>query len=88
MFKNISIPSDTDFFVSDHQMVASIGMESTECKKSINYKTSIMDPLNYMLESVYCDVDSLQLDVILDAGLSSIAFAAYVGKNSSGESFK
>lgn len=49
-------------------------MNSTECEKWINYKTSIMDPVTYMLESVYSDVDSIQVDTILDAGISSIAF--------------
>lgn len=87
MYKNIVVPGETDFFVADHQKIISLGMDSTECGKYINYKTSIIDPITYMLESVYSDVDSLQIDTILDAGLSSIGFAAYVAKNSSGESF-
>lgn len=39
------------------------------------------------MESTYSDVDSLPIDVILDAGISSIAFAAYVSKNKDDESF-
>lgn len=40
-----------------------------------------------MLESTYSDVDSLPINVILDAGISSIAFAAYASKNNDDESF-
>ena len=87
MYKNISVPVETDFFVVNDQKIASLGMDATECQKYINYKTSIIDPITYMLESVYSDVDSLELDVILDAGLTSTAFAAYVAKNAEGESF-
>ena len=87
MYKNVSVPAQTDFFVVNDQVLTSMGMDARECEKFINYKTSIMDPIQYMLESVYSDVDSLELDVILDAGLSSTAFAAYVAKNSSGETF-
>ena len=88
MYKNLSIPAETDFFIASGQKVTSIGMDSSECGKYINYKTSIIDPITHMLEHVYSDVDSIQIDTILDAGLSSVAFAAYVAKNSSGESFK
>ena len=56
-------------------------MNYQECQKYINYKTSIIEPITYMLESVYSDVDSIQIDTILDAGLSSTAFAAYVARN-------
>lgn len=62
-------------------------MDEAECVRYINYKTSIIDPVTYMLESVYSDVDSLQIDTILDAGLSSIGFASYVARNADGESF-
>ena len=88
MYKNISVPVETDFFVVNDQKLTSIGMNSRECVKYINYKTSIMDPVQHVLESVYSDIDSLQIDVILDAGLSSTAFAAYVATNSEGESYK
>ena len=88
MYKNFSVPMETDFFVADNQKLISLGMQATECLKYINYKTSIIDPIKYMLESVYTDVDSLKLDVILDAGLTSTAFAAYVAKSEDGESYK
>ena len=65
----------------DHQRLTSLGMEARQCGKYINYKTSIMDPIEYMLESVYSDVDSLQIDTIIDCGISSAAFVAYVAKN-------
>ena len=81
MYKNISVPADTDFFVANSQKITSLGMDDQECVKWINYKTSILDPVTYMLESVYSDVDSLQIDAVLDAGLSSTAFAAYVAQN-------
>lgn len=87
MYKNISVPIETDYFMADHQILTSLGMEASECVKYINYKTSIMDPIQYVLESVYSDVDSLQIDVVLDAGLSSTAFAAYVARNEEGETF-
>ena len=87
MYKNLSVQSETDFFVINDQKITSMGMDDSECVKYINYKTSIIDPITYMLESVYSDVDSLQIDTILDAGLSATAFAAYVAKNSSGESY-
>lgn len=88
MYKNLSIPTETDFFVVNNQKIASIGMKADECQKYINYKTSIIDPITYMLESVYSDVDSIHIDTILDAGLSSIAFAAYVARSADGETFK
>ena len=87
MYKNVSIPVDTDFFVINDQKIASLGMDADECQKYINYKTSIIDPLTYVLESIYSDVDSLELDVILDSGLTATAFAAYVAKNDDGETF-
>ena len=62
-------------------------MSSGQCVKNINYKTSIIDPVTYMLESVYSDVDSIQIDTILDAGLTSTAFASYVQTNEDGEWF-
>ena len=88
MYKNVSIPQETDFFVADGQQITSIGMDPLECVKWINYKTSIMDPVQFTLDSIYSDVDSIQVDAILDAGLSSTAFAAYTASNSSGETFK
>ena len=88
MYKNVSIPVETDFFVVNDQKIVSLGMDATECQKYINYKTSIIDPITYVLESIYSDVDSLELDVILDSGLTSIAFAAYVAKNDDGETFE
>lgn len=87
MYKNVSIPVETDFFVINDQKIASLGMDADECQKYINYKTSIIDPITYVLESIYSDVDSLELDVILDSGLTSTAFAAYVAKNDDGETF-
>ena len=78
MYKNVSIPSQTDFFVVNDQKLTSLGMNAEECQKFVNYKTSIVDPITYVLESIYSDVDSVELDVILDAGLSSTAFMAYV----------
>ena len=63
-------------------------MEASECRKYINYKTSILDPIRYMLESVYSDVDSLFIDTILDAGLTSSAFTAYVARTEDGESYE
>jgi hypothetical protein len=87
MYKNVSIPGETDFFVADNQKLTSLGMEQSECIKYVNYKTSILDPITFMLENIYSDVDSLQIDTILDAGLSSTAFAAYVAKNGNGETF-
>jgi hypothetical protein len=87
MYKNFSVPGETDFFVADNQTITSLGMDSSECIKFINYKTSIIDPITYMLESVYSDVDSIMIDTILDCGLSAIAFQAYVAKNQNGESF-
>lgn len=88
MYKNFKVPAETDFFVMNGQRLISLGMEASECRKYINYKTSIMEPIRYMLESVYSDVDSLFLDTILDAGLSSTAFAAYVATTEDGESQK
>lgn len=88
MYKNLTIPNETDFFVCNDLKITSIGMSASECVKNINYKTSIFDPITHMLEHIYSDVDSLQLDVILDAGLSSTAFQAYVNKNQYGENYK
>ncbi len=62
-------------------------MTHQECLKYINYKTSIIDPIQYMLDSAYSDVDSLYLDAILDAGLSSTAFMAHAAKRADGQSF-
>jgi hypothetical protein len=59
MYKNLSIPKETDFFVIDHQKIVSLGMEANECGKYINYKTSIIDPITFTLESIYSDVDSI-----------------------------
>ena len=87
MYKNLSIPAETDFFMISGQKINSLGMDASECGKYINYKTSIIDPITHMLEHVYSDVDSLQLDVILDAGLSSTAFAAYVARSAEGKKF-
>ena len=88
MYKNLQVPVQTDFFVADGQSITSLGMASDECVKYINYKTSIIDPVTYMLESVYSDIDSIQIDTILDAGLSTIAFQAYVAKNQDNETFE
>ena len=88
MYKNLSISGETDFFTINDQVITSIGMTQDECEKWINYRTSIMDPVQFMLESVYSDVDSLYLDTILDAGLSSTAFYAHAARNADGESFK
>ena len=59
MYKNISLPSETDFFVVDGEKLISLGMGSEECLKYVNYKTSILDPIEFTLESIYSDVDSL-----------------------------
>lgn len=59
MYKNLSIPAGTDYFVCDHQRLTSIGMQARECQKWINYKTSILDPIKFMLENTYSDVDSI-----------------------------
>lgn len=59
MYKNIKVPEETDFFMVNDQKIASLGMDASECVKWINYKTSIMDPIEYMLESVYSDIDSI-----------------------------
>ena len=88
MYKNVSISGETDFFVINDQKIASLGMDANECQKYINYKTSIIDPITYVLESIYSDVDSLEMDVILDAGLTSTAFAAYVARNDDGDTFE
>lgn len=88
MYKNMSIDKSTDFFVIDNQKIASLGMDEYECIKRINYKKSITEPVIHMLESTYSDVDSLLIDTILDAGLSSTAFAAYSTKGINGKSFK
>ena len=87
MYKNLKISGETDFFVLDNQKITSLGMNYEECEKYINYKTSIIDPVAYLLESIYSDVDSLQIDTILDAGLSATAFATYVARTSSGETY-
>ena len=87
MYKNLSIPVETDFFVVDNQKITSLGMDEEECLKYINLKTSILDPIEHVLQSVYSDVDSVFIDTILDAGLSSIAFAAYVARTEDGETF-
>lgn len=87
MYKNLSIPQETDYFVINDQKITSLGMQLSECTKYINYKTSIIDPITFLLESSFSDVDSLHIDTILDAGLTSTAFAAYVAKNEDGESF-
>lgn len=84
MYKNLSIPNETDFFVCNGLKITSIGMSASECVKKINYNTSIFGPITHMLETIYSDVDSLQIDVILDAGLSSTAFQAYVNTNKNG----
>lgn len=88
MYKNVSVPVETDFFVVNDQKIASLGMDATECQKYINYKTSIIDPVTYVLESIYTDVDSIELDVVLDAGLTATAFAAYVATNEQGETYE
>jgi len=88
MYKNLSISNETDFFVINDQTIASIGMTDVECQKFINYKTSIVDPITYMLESTYSDIDSVYIDTILDAGLSSTAFFAHAAQNENGETFK
>ena len=59
MYKNISIPSETDFFIADHQKIASIGMAASECQKYINFNMSIIAPVQFVLDSIYSDVDSL-----------------------------
>lgn len=87
MYKNFASDPETDFYVIDNQKITSLGMSAMECRKFINYKTSILDPITFMLEGTYNDIDSLQIDTILDAGLSSTAFAAYVAKNGAGETF-
>lgn len=87
MYKNIKVPGETDFFMVNNQKLTSLGMDADECVKYINYKTSIIDPITHMLESVYSDIDSIQIDTILDAGLSATGFAAYVDRNADGESF-
>ena len=88
MYKNLTIPVESDFFVCDNQILTSIGMEQSQCGKYINYKTSIMDPIQYMLESIYSDVDSIQIDTILDCGLSSTAFLSYVASTQDGETYQ
>ena len=70
------------------QKITSLGMDASECQKYVNYKTSIIDPITHVLESIYSDVDSLELDVILDAGISSTAFMAYAARNENGETFQ
>lgn len=88
MYKNLAISGETDFFVINDQTITSMGMTEEECAKFINYKTSIMDPIQYMLESTYSDIDSLYIDTILDAGLSSTAFFAHAAMNENGETYK
>ena len=88
MYKNVAVPDETDFFMVNGQKIISLGMSSQECEKWINYKTSIVDPITFVLDNLYSDIDSLQIDTILDAGLSATAFAAYVAKNEDGESFE
>ena len=87
MYKNIQVPVETDFFMVNNQKITVLGMDADECSRYINYKTSIIDPVTYMLESVYSDVDSIRIDTILDAGLSSTAFMARVERTDDGESF-
>lgn len=87
MYQNLEVPTATDFFVVDSQRLTVLGTTAQENDKYINYKTSIMDPVRHVLDSVYSDVDSVWLDVILDAGLSSTAFAAYVARTQNGETY-
>ena len=61
------------------QTVTVLGFAAQECLKHIDYETSIAGPLTRILDAC-CDPNQIQLDLIADAGVSTLA--QYAKENS------
>ena len=66
-----------DFFHISNQPLVVMGMKKQEVVKKINYKKCIEEPISYMLDAWYSDVDGTHIDLILDAGITTVAHHAW-----------
>lgn len=66
-----------DFFHISNQPLVVMGMNNLETAKKLNYKKSLEEPLSYILDGWLGDVDGTHIDLILDAGLTTVAHHAW-----------
>ena len=77
IIRKVRRSSYRDFFHISNQPLVVFGMKNTEVLKKINYKKSLEEPISYLLDTWLSDVDSTRIDLILDAGITTVAHYAW-----------
>lgn len=77
IIRKVRRSSYRDFFHISNQPLVVFGMKNTEVLKKINYQKSIYEPISYMLDAWLSDIDGTSIDLILDAGITTVAHYAW-----------
>lgn len=77
VIRKVRRSSYRNFFHISNQPLVVFGMKSNEVLKKINYQKSLVEPISYMLDTWYSDVDGTHIDLILDAGITTVAHYAW-----------
>ena len=77
IIRKVRPSSYRDFFHISNQPLVVMGMSEIETLKKMHYKKSLEDPISYMLDTWLDDVDGTRIDLILDAGLTTVAHHAW-----------
>ena len=77
IIRNVRNSPYRDFFHISNQPMVIFGMRDVDVAKKINYRKTIEEPISYMLDAWYSDVDGTHIDLILDAGITTVAHHAW-----------
>lgn len=69
---NQTVLNNVSFISIRNQEAQSLGFYKKECKKIINYKNSIVDPLTVIFDKLH-DKNVVDIDIVCDAGVSNIS---------------
>ena len=69
---NQTVLNNVSFISIRNQEAQSLGFYKKECKKIINYKNSIVDPLTIIFDKLH-DKNVVDIDIVCDAGVSNIS---------------
>lgn len=69
---NQTVLNNVSFISIRNQEAQSLGFYKKECKKIINYKNSIVDPLIVIFDKLH-DKNVVDIDIVCDAGVSNIS---------------